>query len=295
MMTDCGVMDAGSVARLRPAAVPRPALGGDVSVRAPSIDDLPGFRRRIRITPAPGNVVAAVEDDYHHMSIMLEHDGHVATGVRAEMVRVPWTTCPGAERVVERTFTGTALDGFVARGAKTANCTHLHDLAVLAAAHAGDECVTVYDILVSDPDDGRVLAELRRDGRVMLTWVLERGLMTEPASIRGLGLTDLGPWIATLDRAGQEQARLLRWGTILAHGRTKSMEGRSKATDLPIGQCYTFQPDMAALARYVPGTVFDFSEGLRQPLADSTSGSSQTGSQPCMKGVVASATRGETA
>src|SRR5271156_636527 len=83
------------------------------------VDALPVFRRRFVVDPAPGRVRCDLEDDYHHMRVVVRHDGGVATGVEAEMIRLPWTTCPGAAAVLVRTFTGVPLDLFAARGEKT--------------------------------------------------------------------------------------------------------------------------------------------------------------------------------
>src|SRR5215470_7763502 len=101
-----------------------------------TIDTLPGFRRRFIVTPGSGRVSSEVEDDYHCMGVTIHHDGRTAIKVEGVIQRAPWTTCPGAVAIVEQTFTGVPLEGFVARGEKRANCTHLHDLAVLAAGHA---------------------------------------------------------------------------------------------------------------------------------------------------------------
>jgi hypothetical protein len=233
----------------------------------PILDELPGFRRRIVISPSPGRVTSNVEDDFHCMGVVLHHANGIATRVEAVMSRVPWTTCPGAVAILEKTFTGIPLDAFAARGGKFANCIHLHDLAVLAAAHATGPIPLSYDILVSDPTDGRRKAELRRNGIGVLSWVRVDGKLVEPAHLAGKRLDELGPWIRTLDAAGQEEARLLRWAAMLADGRTMSAEARSDKTRLPLGQCYTFQPETAPDAQYLPETVRDFSVGGPGPLA----------------------------
>jgi hypothetical protein len=73
--------------------------------------------------------------------------------------------CPQAEAAARRTFTGLRLDGAVVPAQKPANCTHLYDLATLAAAHARDAAALVYEIWASDPaEDGLVLAEIRANG-----------------------------------------------------------------------------------------------------------------------------------
>jgi hypothetical protein len=230
-----------------------------------ALDQLPGFRRRFRVTPAAGRVRSEVEDDYHRMQLTLRHDGRRITAVEPQMIRAPWTTCPGAEDQLRQTFTGVELSACVARGGKTANCTHLYDLALLAAAHAHDAQPLVYDILVSDPVDGRSRAELRRNGETRLAWTLSAFKLVEPQELAGSALNELRDWIDSLDTEGQEAARLLRWGSILAHGRTLSMDRQSDARRLPSGSCYTFQPQRAAQAQRIVA-VRDFSTGGAQPL-----------------------------
>ena len=235
-------------------------------MRPAPIDALPGFRRRFIVTPASDRVSSEVEDDYHCMGVTIHHDGTVATKVESVMQRVPWTTCPGAVAKLEQTFAGVPLDGFVARGEKRTNCTHLHDLAVLAAAHAADSGPLVYDLLVSDPIEGRRRAELRRNGTWVLGWVVADDRIVEPEELAGVAFDGMRPWIESLDPARQEAARLLRWGTILAHGRTIAWERQSDSSRLPIGNCYTFQPERAAIAKRV-GVIRDFSDGP-QPLEE---------------------------
>ena len=231
----------------------------------PTLDQLPGFRRRFRVTPGRGWVRSEVEDDYHHMTVILRHEAGTVTEIEPSMHRAPWTTCPGAPAQLRQTFVGVALSAFAARGEKTANCTHLHDLAVLAAAHAADSDELVYDILVSDPIEGRRQVELRRNGERLLGWVDQDNRIIEPAELAGQGLFDnLRPWLDSLDPPRQEAARLMRWGAILAHGRVIPLERQSDASRMP-PNCYTFQPQRKAEARRV-GEIRDFSQGPAQPL-----------------------------
>lgn len=232
-----------------------------------TVDSMPGFRRRFRVTPTTGCVRSEVEDDYHRMSVAVHHDGIVATHIDADLKRAPWTTCPGAPTQVVQTFTGVPLLDFARRGEKKANCTHLHDLALLAAAHALDHEALVYDVLVSDPVEGRRHAELRRNGVAVLAWSELNGSMTEPAEIAGQTIWTLNPWIESLDPAMQEAARLLRWGAVIAHGRMIPMEKQSDASRMP-PNCYTFQPARAAVAQRIVD-VRDFSGGELRPLQES--------------------------
>lgn len=233
-------------------------------MRSIPLDKVPGFRRRFRITPGDGSVCCQVEDDYHCMSVVVRHDGVSATAIGSQMHRAPWTTCPGAVEQLQKTFTGVALDAFPARGEKTANCTHLYDLALLAAGHAKDRQPLVYDILVSDAVDGIRRSELRRDGEKLLAWSEAGSRLLEPEELAGTTLYELQPWIRSLAPPLQEAARLLRWGNILANGRSIPLERQSDATRMPPG-CYTFQPERAPRARRV-GEIRDFSREAMQPL-----------------------------
>lgn len=230
-----------------------------------ALDTLPGFRRRIVITPAGHCVRSRLEDDYHCMQVTVRHAAGIATTVEAMIARAPWTTCPGAAGQLARTFTDVALADFATLAGKSHNCTHLHDLAVLAAAHAGDDAELVYDILVSDPIDGRCESELRRNGLPVMHWTLEHDKGIEPNDIAGLDLFRMSPWIATLDKDRQEQARLLRWASMMAHGRKMSRGALSDARGMPQGRCYTFQPEIVANARRI-GDIKDFSRGGAGPL-----------------------------
>jgi hypothetical protein len=181
------------------------------------------------------------------------------------MERAPWTTCPGAVDRLRKTFTDVALDRFAERGEKRENCTHLHDLATLGAAHAFDATPLAYDVLVSDPVDGRIDAVLRRNGESVLRWSLLNGRLSEPPEIAGLTLDKLGSWIASLEPQLQEQARVLRWGMMIAHGRAIPLEKQSDAKRMPTGNCFTFQPEMQLKAQRI-GEIRDFSRGPDQPL-----------------------------
>lgn len=229
-----------------------------------TLDTLPGFRRRFRITPGDGWVSSEVEDDYHHMGVVIRHADGVATALEANMVRAPWTTCPGAVQRLIDTFTGLALSAFPARGEKQTNCTHLHDLALFAAAHAGDVAPLIYDVLTSDPVDGHSQTELRRNGETLLSWVVNRLEITAPTALAGARLDKLKPAAVTDDPLLQEAVRVLRWGTIIAHGRSIPLEQQSDASRFP-GNCYTFQPGTIANARRV-GAIKDFSGGEGHPL-----------------------------
>lgn len=228
------------------------------------LEQLPGFRRRFRITPRESCVQTEVEDDYHCMSVIVHHDGAVATAVEPDMRRVPWSTCPGAEEQLKKTFAGVPLKDFPIKGEKKINCTHLHDLAILAAAHAFDSTPSIYDILVSDPVDGERRAELRKDGETLLAWSEASFQLLAPAEVAGLNLMNIRTWLDTLDPIKREAAKLLQWGNMIANGRGIPLAQQSDATKMP-PNCFTFQPERAVVAKRI-GTIRDFSDGSGEPL-----------------------------
>jgi hypothetical protein len=235
-------------------------MGTDVA----PIDALPGYRRRFVVTPDAGQVRAQLEDDYHCMSVTICHADGVATAVEGIMHRAPWTTCPGAEAMLSATFSGVPLVAFAARGEKASNCTHLHDLATLAAAHAGDVQPTVYDVLMSDPVDRISRAELRRDGAVVFAWTLDYFTIVAPDEVAGIELMKLKPLLERLDPQGQEAAKILRWGIMVGSGRMIPLENQSDATKMP-SNCFTFQPAVKVKAQRV-GVIRDFSIGTARLL-----------------------------
>ncbi|WP_380780971.1 DUF2889 domain-containing protein [Sphingomonas sp. R86520] len=223
----------------------------------------PAFHRHVLITPGESAVRTWVEDDYHHMGVTLHHDGATIRGVEAEILRAPWSTCPGAVAQLEATFAGVALGAVATRGEKTINCTHLHDMAVIAAFHAHDATPTRYTIVVSDAVDGIRVAEIARDGIHVLRLVEQSGLIVEPAAALKGTLFQLGGWMALLEPAEREAARLLRWAAIIAHGRAIPMDRQSDATRMP-ATCFTFQEGRKQRAVRI-GRIVDFSAGDTLP------------------------------
>ncbi|WP_052223315.1 DUF2889 domain-containing protein [Novosphingobium malaysiense] len=235
---------------------------------ADDIGTLPGYRRVLRVEPEEGAVLAMLEDDLHCMAVRMRHDGQRVTAVEPLMERVPWTVCPGATDVLVETFTGVALKDVVARREKQANCTHLHDLAVIAAAHALEEAPIDYHIFVSDPRDvdgeSERRLEIRRNGHLMHGWVERDGHFVAPSELVGQTALTMRDWIASLDGEAQEAARLLQWASLVAHGRTMTDEQRRASLSMR-PSCFTMQPERVERARMANG-IHDFSAGGRQPL-----------------------------
>ena len=226
-----------------------------------SVDELSGYRRRICVEPVPGAVLAMLEDDIHCMAVILRLDGENVLTIEPVTERMPWDTCPGAADKLVETFAGRPLSEVTARREKKANCTHLHDMAVLAADHALDREPITYDLFATDPVDGRRILEIRRNGETAHRWIEQDGTLVAPPAVAGQTLLGMRDWIRSLEGVQQEAARLLQWASLVAHGRTMPIEEQSAAADLP-PNCYTFQPERAAVAERI-GERFDFSDGSR--------------------------------
>lgn len=228
-------------------------------------EDLAGYRRIIRVEPADGAAMAMLEDDMHCLAVILRHDGERVLAVEPVTERMPWDTCPGAAAKLIETFEGQPLAEVTARREKKLNCTHLHDLAVLAAAHARDREGFVYEVFASDPVDGERILEIHRDGKRLHRWIERDGTLADPPEIAGKTLFALRDWIGTLETEEQESARVLQWCSLVAQGRMMTTEEQSQAIKMA-PNCYTFQPERAAVARRL-GESVDFSDGSRVPLA----------------------------
>ena len=232
----------------------------------------PGYRRRILIEPSAHSVTAELEDDYHRMVVTLSHEGGVITKVESEMKRSPWTMCPGAMAQLAETFTGVALAAVAKRGEKTQNCTHLHDLTIFGAAHAAEAAPVAYDILVTDAVEGVRDATLARNGAPLLHWVLKGEAMAEmftaPEALAGRQMGQLNEVIAQADKPMAEAMRILRWASIVAHGRMREMPAGMSATEFPAGSCYNFQAERAPASFRRPGADIDFSRPGAAPMAD---------------------------
>jgi hypothetical protein len=210
------------------------------------------------------------------MALTISHDGHTITALDSITRRAPWDACTGAQAVAKRSFIGLPLDAALPASEKRSNCTHLYDLAVLAAAHARDAQPLVYDVLVSDPIAAHadlMLAEIRRNGVAVWQWQM-RGQMREtlllaPAAVAGVKLTELRDWIATLCAPEAEAARMLQWVSMMANVR----QSRSSHIGPPPAarqRCYVLGGELASENRKLTVSPRDFSVEGQLPQADAT-------------------------
>jgi hypothetical protein len=236
------------------------------------------YRRLIRLrTLDAGCVDAALEDDPHAFTLVLEHDGALVTAVHAHAERFPLTTCPGAVEPL-RALAGAPLSTATLELKRHAdprhNCTHLFDLAALALAHAarGVAAERRYAITIPDARDGHTAAKLDRDGSCVLRWEIAHGCISAPAPFAGQRvLGGFSRWAtAALEGDMLEHALLLARGYFVALSRLYDMDGagHGRAVDhaMPSSACYSYGPGVVEQAWRVRGSRRDFSATAEQLL-----------------------------
>lgn len=228
------------------------------------------FRRTVIADASARRVNAAIEDDFHHYEILLEHDGAAVTAIEARSHRTPWTTCHKAEAQLDQLLgqkinirpTGLPDPHF--------QCTHMFELAVVAIAQAVRGGRRRYDVAVPWRElEGAGTASLLRNGRPLLEWDFEGDILTAPSSVAGKNLRAL---IKDMDRAIDddmfEAVCVLRRSIHVSGGRSVPFETYASAADIPhaLGACFIFQPERVAQALKNPGSRRDFSKNARAPL-----------------------------
>jgi len=231
---------------------------------------------------APDLVEGGLEDDFHHFSVQLRHDGAVVLDVAAHAHRWPWTTCPDAAGPLR------ALEGMELSPRCLAvgdvddpkrNCTHMFDLAGLCVAHAarGGDVGTArqYDVEIPMAAQAGRPTSVRchRDGNLIHEWVLEGRRCVSPEPYAS------APWRGgflrwadqTLDEDDAEAAIVLRRGCDIGMGRGMDLDAVDAAQEMEpmmLGVCYTMQPEQIRVALRNKGTVRDFDADAGGLLAD---------------------------
>lgn len=247
------------------------------------------YRRRIQLRGmAGGQVRGELADDFHHfvVEVTVEEkeenvEGARVLDIRGEDVRVPWTTCPGALAPLRKMIgakVSSPLAGLVRHTPGREQCTHLHDLACLAIAHAGRMQATcdettgasdrVYDVALPDRVAGKTAPSIRRDGSIVHAWSVEGNQITradpEAFSDRPLAGRPFQETLASLADADlSEAAWILQRAVFVGTGRRHDFEKMPDATHFaPIvgATCHSFADERVRGAKKIPGTVRDFSQ-----------------------------------
>jgi len=224
--------------------------------------NVPGFRRNQLVDPHPGRVRADVEDNLHHFWVEIEHDGKRDLTLRTGAVRQPWTTCDAAGMFLSQRMTGARLNELAAVDSALSHCTHQHDLALLAAAHAGDSAPTLYSSFASDQHEPVQHAELYRNGALQLSWDIAGSEIVSPGLGSGLSLCKLRQWEQDLSASEREMVRVLRRAVFTSGARLYDYSRTPTADKVveSVGACYTFQPERAASSRLI-ARIRDFDQG----------------------------------
>ena len=67
------------------------------------------YRRRIQLEQQPGALSGSLEDDCHGFRVRITHDDKIVTGVEADTLRIPLSSCPGAVEPLQQFQTGFCL------------------------------------------------------------------------------------------------------------------------------------------------------------------------------------------
>jgi hypothetical protein len=224
------------------------------------------FRRAIRLRSEPGRATAEVEDDFHHFAVTVLHDGARVTGAVGQAVRYPWSQCPMAAGALP------ALAGLAITPDPTAvyrhldplgQCTHMLEIAGLAITQAARGMgARRYDISVTDPVEGRCVAELLCDGTILAHWILQDGVIVEPGERKGHRPAGFrSGTMRDLPAAEAEMLLIMRRALHLASAR--SLDVDRFPTAAAMGRppsCFVFRPGVAERAQRRYGSVRDFSD-----------------------------------
>jgi hypothetical protein len=234
------------------------------------------YRRRIRlVASAPDTVEAGIEDDFHHFRLTLHYDAGAVRGIETRAYRIPWTTCADAGDALQL-IEGMPLERSclaVGRWTKASQqCTHMFDLAGLAAAHAyrsmidaTNDSIRQYDAMVPYGFNRgeRQDVHVWRDGTSIFTWTIEGDRCVAPAPFSDVPFTGgFFRWADTsLPPDDAEAAIVLRRACTIGMGRGMDQDRWSTAADVssgPTGVCYSQQPERRNVALRVRGNILDF-------------------------------------
>jgi hypothetical protein len=234
-------------------------------------------RRHLRFAATDRVACGALEDDVHHVRVVVEHDGEQVVAISGEDVRLPWTTC-SASLAGLQTLVGTRLaDARDLQDAYDASvhCTHLFDVAQLTIARAARGAGTrEYRCTVELPDAGAdpstdpttdltapVVATITCDGEVVHRWEVRDGTVVSPGPFAGAALRrGFRERQRALADDPAEAALVLRRAVWMSPIRTMDLDGYESigGTGVSSGSCFTTQPERIAVAFRNRGSQYDY-------------------------------------
>lgn len=225
-----------------------------------------GFRRRIRLFPAPGRIVAGLEDNLHRFAMELSHNGRDVADVRMRTERYPWTTCADAAAFLREQIVGKRLDELAGLNCFE-HCTHLFELAVLCAAHSHDTAPTQFDLHVEEWAGDRTRVLLQINGRRVLDLRVKGQVVDTPGDWFGRDLLQFSHWRKDLDAASAEAAMLVGRAIYVSLGRKSAIvERASDRGPRVLGVCFSYQPQRVQEAMRMAHSRREFSDSSDQLL-----------------------------
>jgi len=231
------------------------------------------YRRAILLRGRPGRVDAELEDNVHHFTATLWHDGGRVLRMDGDSFRIPYATC-GAGSAQMRALAGAPLsdDPRAAYGFTDVRrqCTHAFQLAGHAMAHAlrGDQ-VWLYEVAVQDDVPEEFTATVHLNRQAALEWRLKGDVIDAPASLAGVNTAEAAKRAMETDHTTGEAAVILHRAMrqAIAQRRVTHL-AQPYAGDLSTrGNCYTFQPNRAPTSKSLDMTRNFEREGV-WPLRD---------------------------
>ncbi len=234
------------------------------------------FRRRIRLTRYEDRVHGELEDCNHGFKVTVHHRDNQVSKIEPEFMRIPFSTCDGADTPLQK-LVGVSMQASMSELLDTApplsNCTHLHDLTLLAITHIHDENSNevVYDIEVTDAVKGVSDLRVSRNGTLIHEWQSAKGMVIAPEPLNEkplfMGFTR---WANDMfSGLENEAAFILQKGNLVSIGRMIDVEGMAggRAIDETDRQaCYTYSKERSSEAVRLAGTVRDFTDTPEQLL-----------------------------
>lgn len=229
--------------------IPNPAYGGGCFLRVWAMQRL-----------APDRLRVAMEDPFHALMLTIAHDDSIVTGVEADWIRHPLSSCTGAAAFLSGMAGTPLVAGILSAGRETdaaSHCTHMFDSFRLGVAHIAQRWPDRrYDILLPDRLEGPQTARLLIDGKERLSLTLAPDMtILSPADLVGAPLLrGFARWAK--DRISRDQfahlfmlqrAIFVSWGRKVDMARYRG--GPAAIAGPPPGSCYAAQP-----ARYADAT-----------------------------------------
>lgn len=228
------------------------------------------YRRRLRWHAEPRQVQVDLEDSNHAFRLQLRHDGERVLAVDGVTHRHPFVTCAEAVKPLQR-LVGERLDADAGelrqRFPAGDNCTHLHDMGLLALAHAREAGAgRLYDIIVDDEREGVTRARIACDGQPVHNWEIRQQSVSAPESLQGRPMFR-GFFAWASDRfqgMALEAAVALQRGYFVAQSRrtanSPAVENPATADRMPQGSCYSYNTGVVERALRVEGSIWDLTD-----------------------------------